>query len=46
MGFWMLCLELVTMTLGEDFDTKTGLLIDGMVDGSCGDGGVVAEGLV
>ena len=42
----MLCLDLVTMTLGEDGDAKTGLLIDRMVGGSCGDSGFIKEGLV
>ena len=30
MSLWMLCLDLVTMTLGEDGDAKTGLVVDGM----------------
>ena len=38
MGLWMLCLDLVTMTLGEDGDSDTGLLVDGMVVGSYGEG--------
>ena len=43
---WMLCLNLVTITLGEGGDAKVGLLVDGIVVGSWVDGWVVREGVV
>ena len=33
MGLWMLCLDLVTMTHGEDGDSEIWLLVDGIVGG-------------
>ena len=42
MGLWMLCLDLVTMTLGEDGDSETELLVNGMVVGSYEEGWVEA----
>ena len=42
----MLCLDLITMTLGEGGDTKVGLLVDRMVVGSWVDGWVVREMVV